>query len=49
MYVYVQQNEMEKKLVNEIKVKEELQMRYESLQKLIQVKLSQFDLKVSTS
>ena len=46
MYVYVQRTEMEKKLANEIKAKEQLRMKYENLQKLIQVNCSEFDLKV---
>ena len=39
---------MEKKLANEIKAKEQLQMKYENLQKLIQLNFTEFDLKVKT-
>ena len=46
--MYVQRSEMEKKLANEIKAKEQLQMKYENLQKLIQVNLSEFNFKVCT-
>ena len=46
--MYVQQSEMEKKLANEIKAKEQLQMKYENLQKLIQVNFSEFGFKVRT-
>lgn len=46
--MYVQRSEMEKKLANEIKAKEQLQMKYENLQKLIQGNLSEFNFKVRT-
>ena len=39
---------MEKKLANEVKAKEQVQIKYENLQKLIQVNFSEFDHKVNT-
>ena len=47
-YLYVQGSEMEKTLANEIKAREQLQIKYENLQKLIQVNFSEFDHKVNT-
>ena len=39
---------MKNKLANEIKAKEQLLLKYENLQKLIQINFSGFDRKVKT-